>query len=70
MLTNSLHSSWRHVMALSRVADGEKVIVLGAQSGRNQHKPVAPQGARDGRCGAYVEVENPQQAAGGRGRQT
>src|ERR1700738_1974287 len=25
MLTNSLHSSWRYVMALSRLADGEKV---------------------------------------------
>jgi 2,5-dihydroxypyridine 5,6-dioxygenase len=60
MLTNSLHSSWRHVMALSRLADGEKVIVLGAQSGRNQYKPVALQVAREmGGAAAYVEVENP-----------
>jgi hypothetical protein len=47
MLTNSLHSSWRYVMALSRLADGEKVIFLGAQSGRNQYKPVALQVARE-----------------------
>ena len=46
MLTNSLHSSWRYVMALSRLADGEKVIFLGAQSGRNQYKPVGLQVAR------------------------
>ena len=46
MLTNSLHSSWRYVMALSRLADGEKVIFLGAQSGRNQYKPAALQVAQ------------------------
>jgi hypothetical protein len=33
-------------MALSRLADGEKVIFLGAQSGRNQYKPVGLQVAR------------------------
>jgi 2,5-dihydroxypyridine 5,6-dioxygenase len=60
MLTTSLHASWRHVMSLSRLRDGEKVIVLGAQSGRNHYKSIALQVAREmGGEAAYLEVENP-----------
>jgi 2,5-dihydroxypyridine 5,6-dioxygenase len=60
MLTTSLHASWRHVMSLSRLREGEKVIVLGAQSGRSQYKSIALQVAREmGGAAAYLEVENP-----------
>jgi len=47
-------------MALSRLREGEKVIVLGAQAGRNPYKSVALQVVREmGGAAAYLEVENP-----------
>jgi 2,5-dihydroxypyridine 5,6-dioxygenase len=60
MLSSSLHKAWRHVMTLSRLREGENVIVLGSHAGRNQYKELALQVAREmGAAATYVEVENP-----------
>jgi len=60
MFTASHHAAWRHVLSLSRLREGEKVIVLGGQLGRNQYKSIAMQVARElGGEPAFLEVENP-----------
>ena len=41
MANSSIQSLWRQVMTLSKVREGEKVVVLGTQSGRNRYKDVA-----------------------------
>jgi hypothetical protein len=59
MLSSSLHNAWRHVMMLSRLSEGENVIVLGTHSARNLYKTIALQVAREmGSSATYVEVEN------------
>ena len=65
MLTTGLHASWRHVLSLCRLREGERVLVLGAEAGRNHYKSVALQVAREmGGAAAYLEVENPNRLPG------
>jgi 2,5-dihydroxypyridine 5,6-dioxygenase len=60
MIDPKLLSYWRHVIALSNVREGERAVVIGAQSLANRYKTVAVQAASDaGAWVSYLEVSSP-----------
>lgn len=60
MTDANLLADWRHVMALSKLRENERTVVLGAGQLPNRYKEVAVQAAAEaGAAVTYLEVQNP-----------